>query len=58
MSLEQEKEQFVPFPKMEPEGIVVFHVAANLCFKKTVEKDEESKDHAARKAAYLARRGE
>lgn len=56
--MEQEKEQFVPFPKMEPEGIVVFHVAANLCFKKTVEKDEESKDHAARKAAYLARRGE
>ena len=28
---------------MNPEGVVVFHVAANLCFKKTLEKDEEPK---------------
>lgn len=28
---------------MNPEGVVVFHVAANLCFKKTLEKDEEWK---------------
>lgn len=28
---------------MKPEGIVVFHVAANLCFKKTLEKDDEWK---------------
>lgn len=28
---------------MKPEGIVVFHKAANLCFKKTLEKDESPK---------------
>lgn len=28
---------------MRPEGIVVFHTAANLCFKKTLEKDEVPK---------------
>ena len=28
---------------MEPEGIVVFHTAANMCFKKTIEKDEQPK---------------
>jgi len=28
---------------MKPEGVVVFHVAANLMFKVTVEKDEERK---------------
>lgn len=28
---------------MKPEGVVVFHVAANLCFKRTLEKDEEWK---------------
>jgi hypothetical protein len=28
---------------LKPEGIVVFHVAANLCFKKTLDKDEEWK---------------
>lgn len=28
---------------MKPEGIVVYHAAANLCFKKTLEKDEEPK---------------
>ena len=32
---------------MKPEGIVVFHVAANLCFKKTLEKDEEWKGKSA-----------
>lgn len=28
---------------MKPEGIVIFHKAANQCFKKTIEKDEEPK---------------
>lgn len=28
---------------MKPEGIVIFHVAARLLFKKTIEKDEERK---------------
>lgn len=28
---------------MKPEGVVVFHTAANLCFKKTLEKDEVPK---------------
>ena len=28
---------------MKPEGIVIYHVAANLYFKKTLEKDEEYK---------------
>lgn len=28
---------------MKPEGIVVFHVAGNVGFKKTIEKDEEPK---------------
>lgn len=28
-----------------PEGIVIFHKAANLCFKQTIEKDEEPKGH-------------
>ncbi len=28
---------------MKPEGIVVFHTAANFCFKKTIEKDESHK---------------
>lgn len=27
----------------KPEGIVIFHKAANLCFKKTIEKDDEPK---------------
>ena len=26
-----------------PEGVVVFHVAGNVCFKKTIEKDDEYK---------------
>lgn len=30
-----------------PEGVIVFHSAANLCFKKTLEKDEEPKTRAA-----------
>lgn len=28
---------------MKPEGIIIYHVAANLYFKKTIEKDEEYK---------------
>lgn len=32
---------------MRPEGIVVYHTAANLCFKKTIEKDESPKGVAA-----------
>ena len=28
---------------MQPEGVVVFHVAGNLLFKRTIEKDEERK---------------
>lgn len=30
---------------MKPEGVVVFHVAAQVGFKKTLEKDEEPKSH-------------
>ena len=32
---------------MKPEGIVIYHVAANLYFKKTLEKDEEYKGKQA-----------
>jgi hypothetical protein len=32
---------------MNPEGVVVFHVAAGVGFKKTVEKDEQAKSQAA-----------
>ena len=32
---------------MKPEGIVIFHVAGNLMFKKTLEKDEEPKGRTA-----------
>ena len=32
---------------LRPEGIVVYHTAANLCFKKTVEKDASPKGVAA-----------
>lgn len=28
---------------MKPEGVVVFHTAGNICFKKTIEKDEVPK---------------
>lgn len=28
---------------MKPEGVVVYHTAGNVCFKKTIEKDEEHK---------------
>ena len=31
---------------MRPEGIVVFHVAANTAFKQTLEKDGEPKSRA------------
>lgn len=30
---------------MNPEGIIVFHTAGNVMFKKTLEKDEESQQH-------------
>lgn len=36
---------------MNPEGIVIFHTAANFCFKKTLVKDEMSKEQAERQAA-------
>lgn len=36
---------------MKAEGIVMFHVAAGVGFKKTLEKDEMSKQEAERKAA-------
>jgi hypothetical protein len=32
---------------MRPEGVIVFHVAANIGFKKTLERDEEPKSLAA-----------
>jgi hypothetical protein len=32
---------------MKPEGVVVYHKAANCLFKKTIEKDEEPKGKAA-----------
>jgi hypothetical protein len=28
---------------MNPEGVIVYHVAANTSFKKTIEKDSEPK---------------
>jgi len=31
------------FGFMNPEGVVVFHMAANIAFKKTIEKDDEPK---------------
>jgi hypothetical protein len=34
---------------MNPEGIVVFHKAGNLMFKKTIEKDEEPKSFGGKK---------
>jgi hypothetical protein len=30
---------------MHPEGVVVYHTAANMSFKKTIEKDEQPKGH-------------
>jgi hypothetical protein len=36
---------------MKPEGVVVFHTAGNVGFKKTLEKDEVPKTLAARQAA-------
>lgn len=36
---------------MNPEGIIIFHTAANLCFKKTIVKDEVPKAIAERVAA-------
>ena len=31
---------------MRPEGIVIYHTAANLCFKRTIENDDEPKGKA------------
>lgn len=39
---------------MKPEGIVMFHVAARVGFKKTLEKDEMSKGEAERLASLEA----
>lgn len=39
---------------MRPEGIVVYHVAGNVGFKKTLEKDEMSKGEAERRAKLEA----
>lgn len=36
---------------MKPEGVIIFHVAANIGFKKTLEKDEEPKSLARGAAA-------
>lgn len=36
---------------MNPEGIIIFHTAANLLFKKTIEKDEEWKGASKKDAA-------
>lgn len=36
---------------MKPEGVVVFHVAGNVGFKRTLEKDEEPKSMSEGKAA-------
>ena len=33
---------------MRPEGVVVFHIAGNLMFKKTIEKDDEPKGKVTR----------
>ena len=32
---------------MKPEGVVIFHIAGNVLFKKTIEKDDEPKRAAA-----------
>jgi hypothetical protein len=32
---------------MKPEGIVIFHTAAGICFKKTLENDSEPKSKYA-----------
>jgi RNA ligase len=32
---------------MNPEGVIIFHTAGNLMFKKTIKKDEEYKGHEA-----------
>lgn len=36
---------------MKPEGIIIFHKAGNLSFKRTIEKDDEHKGQAERRAA-------
>lgn len=32
---------------MKPEGVIVFHIAANMGFKRTIEKDDEPKSKSA-----------
>lgn len=39
---------------MKPEGVVVWHEAARLYFKKTIEKDAEGKEQRARRLAQTA----
>lgn len=39
---------------MDPEGLVMFHTAANACFKKTIKKDEVPKALAAKASAERA----
>lgn len=34
---------------MNPEGVVIYHIAGNVAFKKTIEKDEEPKSKQATK---------
>jgi len=36
---------------MRPEGVVIFHTAASLCFKRTLDKDDEWKGRAAGSSA-------
>lgn len=36
---------------MKPEGIIIFHIAGNVGFKKTLEKDDEPKSLSERRAA-------
>lgn len=40
---------------MKPEGIVIYHTAAGILFKKTIDKDELSKQEAERRAAFEAK---
>lgn len=37
---------------LNPEGVAVFHIAANMGFKKTILKDDEPKSKAAREARH------
>ncbi len=37
---------------MKPEGVVVFHAAASVMFKKTIDSDEEGKEQKARRLTH------